>query len=170
MIAGTGPAARLRPLILCRSQMECVALRTIYRGDNSRGHRCPAGPYCAEGFDSCRTSFAGRAGQPPLTSSICADVAEVWRRGSVVSSMAARSDRDRSPPRIPDLREIPPGTSGSGRAAGRIRRRSKQAVAGRVLSAALYTASARSGQDHTSREDPVADAQAVRGSPEPPKG
>ena len=56
----------------------------------------------AEGFDILRNAdFEDAAGRRSASTSNLADIAEVWRRGSVVSSWLLDLDRDRRWPRTP---------------------------------------------------------------------
>jgi 6-phosphogluconate dehydrogenase len=98
-----------------------------------------------------------------------ADVAEVWRRGSVVSSwlldltaIALAED--------PDLREFSGHVEDSGEGRWTIQAAIEQAVPAEVLSAALYTRF-RSRQDHTFAEKILsAMRKQFGGHQEPPKG
>ena len=80
-----------------------------------------------------------------------ADIAEVWRRGSVVSLVAARPDRDGAG-RGSGARAVLPGSCRiRARAAGRCMAAIEEAVPADVLTAALYTRF-RSRQEHTFAE------------------
>src|SRR5256714_10890587 len=123
----------------------------------------------AEGFDTARTVNAGGVQKNRRYKLDLADVAELWRRGSVVSSwlldlsaIALAEDAD--------LREFSGHVEDSGEGRWTIQAAIEQAVPAEVLSAALYTRF-RSRQDHTFAEKILsAMRKQFGGHQEPPKG
>ena len=105
----------------------------------------------AEGFDILRnTSVRGAAGGPSASASNMADIAEVWRRGSVISSWLLDLDRDRAGAG-PEAREFLGLREDSGEGRWTVEAAIEEAVPAEVLSAALY-ARFRSRQQHTFAE------------------
>ena len=123
----------------------------------------------AEGFDILRNVNSPAVPENRRYKLEIADVAEVWRRGSVVSSwlldltaIALAED--------PDLREFSGHVEDSGEGRWTIQAAIEQAVPAEVLSAALYTRF-RSRQDHTFAEKILsAMRKQFGGHQEPPKG
>jgi 6-phosphogluconate dehydrogenase len=123
----------------------------------------------AEGFDILRNVNTPAVPENRRYKLDLADVAEVWRRGSVVSSwlldltaIALAED--------PDLREFSGHVEDSGEGRWTIQAAIEQAVPAEVLSAALYTRF-RSRQDHTFAEKILsAMRKQFGGHQEPPKG
>jgi 6-phosphogluconate dehydrogenase len=123
----------------------------------------------AEGFDILRNVNSPAVPENRRYKLDLADVAEVWRRGSVVSSwlldltaIALAED--------PDLREFSGHVEDSGEGRWTIQAAIEQAVPAEVLSAALYTRF-RSRQDHTFAEKILsAMRKQFGGHQEPPKG
>ena len=123
----------------------------------------------AEGFDILRNKDQGSLPEGERFDLNIADIAEVWRRGSVVSSwpldlsaIALAED--------PDLREFSGHVEDSGEGRWTIQAAIEQAVPAEVLSAALYTRF-RSRQDHTFAEKILsAMRKQFGGHQEPPKG
>jgi 6-phosphogluconate dehydrogenase len=123
----------------------------------------------AEGFDILRNVNSPAVPENRRYKLELADVAEVWRRGSVVSSwlldltaIALAED--------PDLREFSGHVEDSGEGRWTIQAAIEQAVPAEVLSAALYTRF-RSRQDHTFAEKILsAMRKQFGGHQEPPKG
>jgi len=123
----------------------------------------------AEGFDILRNVNSPSVPENRRYKLELADVAEVWRRGSVVSSwlldltaIALAED--------PDLREFSGHVEDSGEGRWTIQAAIEQAVPAEVLSAALYTRF-RSRQDHTFAEKILsAMRKQFGGHQEPPKG
>jgi 6-phosphogluconate dehydrogenase len=122
-----------------------------------------------EGFDILRNVNSPAVPENRRYKLDLADVAEVWRRGSVVSSwlldltaIALAED--------PDLREFSGHVEDSGEGRWTIQAAIEQAVPAEVLSAALYTRF-RSRQDHTFAEKILsAMRKQFGGHQEPPKG
>jgi 6-phosphogluconate dehydrogenase len=122
-----------------------------------------------EGFDILRNVNTPAVPENRRYKLDLADVAEVWRRGSVVSSwlldltaIALAED--------PDLREFSGHVEDSGEGRWTIQAAIEQAVPAEVLSAALYTRF-RSRQDHTFAEKILsAMRKQFGGHQEPPKG
>ena len=123
----------------------------------------------AEGFDILRNVNSPAVPENRRYKLDLADVAEVWRRGSVVSSwlldlsaIALAED--------PDLKEFSGYVEDSGEGRWTIQAAIEQAVPAEVLSAALYTRF-RSRQDHTFAEKILsAMRKQFGGHQEPPKG
>jgi 6-phosphogluconate dehydrogenase len=123
----------------------------------------------AEGFDILRNVNSPAVPENRRYKLELADVAEVWRRGSVVSSwlldltaIALAED--------PDLRGFSGHVEDSGEGRWTIQAAIEQAVPAEVLSAALYTRF-RSRQDHTFAEKILsAMRKQFGGHQEPPKG
>jgi 6-phosphogluconate dehydrogenase len=123
----------------------------------------------AEGFDILRNVNSPAVPENRRYKLELADVAEVWRRGSVVSSwlldltaIALAED--------PDLREFSGHVEDSGEGRWTIQAAIEQAVPAEVLSAALYTRF-RSRQDHTFAEKILsAMRKQFGGHQEPSKG
>ena len=123
----------------------------------------------AEGFDILRNVNSPAVPENRRYKLELADAAEVWRRGSVVSSwlldltaIALAED--------PDLREFSGHVEDSGEGRWTIQAAIEQAVPAEVLSAALYTRF-RSRQDHTFAEKILsAMRKQFGGHQEPPKG
>jgi 6-phosphogluconate dehydrogenase len=123
----------------------------------------------AEGFDILRNVNSPVVPENRRYKLDLADVAEVWRRGSVVSSwlldlsaIALAED--------PDLKEFSGHVEDSGEGRWTIQAAIEQAVPAEVLSAALYTRF-RSRQDHTFAEKILsAMRKQFGGHQEPPKG
>jgi len=123
----------------------------------------------AEGFDILRNVNSPAVPENRRYKLDLADVAEVWRRGSVVSSwlldlsaIALAEDAD--------LREFSGHVEDSGEGRWTIQAAIEQAVPAEVLSAALYTRF-RSRQDHTFAEKILsAMRKQFGGHQEPPKG
>jgi 6-phosphogluconate dehydrogenase len=123
----------------------------------------------AEGFDILRNVNSPAVPENRRYKLDLADVAEVWRRGSVVSSwlldlsaIALAED--------PDLKEFSGHVEDSGEGRWTIQAAIEQAVPAEVLSAALYTRF-RSRQDHTFAEKILsAMRKQFGGHQEPPKG
>jgi 6-phosphogluconate dehydrogenase len=123
----------------------------------------------AEGFDILRSVNSKAVPENRRYQLDLADVAEVWRRGSVVASwlldltaIALAED--------PDLREFTGHVDDSGEGRWTIQAAIEQAVPAEVLSAALYTRF-RSRQDHTFAEKILsAMRKQFGGHQEPPKG
>jgi len=123
----------------------------------------------AEGFDILRNVNSPVVPENRRYKLELADVAEVWRRGSVVSSwlldltaIALAEDSD--------LREFSGHVEDSGEGRWTIQAAIEQAVPAEVLSAALYTRF-RSRQDHTFAEKILsAMRKQFGGHQEPPKG
>ena len=123
----------------------------------------------AEGFDILRNVNSPAVPENRRYKLELADVAEVWRRGSVVSSwlldlsaIALAEDAD--------LREFSGHVEDSGEGRWTIQAAIEQAVPAEVLSAALYTRF-RSRQDHTFAEKILsAMRKQFGGHQEPPKG
>src|SRR5829696_1446942 len=123
----------------------------------------------AEGFDIMRNVNTPAVPENRRYQLELADIAEVWRRGSVVSSwlldlnaIALAED--------PDLKEFSGHVEDSGEGRWTIQAAIEQAVPAEVLSAALYTRF-RSRQDHTFAEKILsAMRQQFGGHQEPPKG
>ena len=123
----------------------------------------------AEGFDILRNVNTPAVPENRRYKLDLADVAEVWRRGSVVSSwlldlsaIALAED--------PDLKEFSGHVEDSGEGRWTIQAAIEQAVPAEVLSAALYTRF-RSRQDHTFAEKILsAMRKQFGGHQEPPKG
>ncbi|MBV9964324.1 MAG: 6-phosphogluconate dehydrogenase (decarboxylating), partial [Alphaproteobacteria bacterium] len=123
----------------------------------------------AEGFDILRNVNSPAVPENRRYKLDLADVAEVWRRGSVVSSwlldltaIALADD--------PDLKEFSGYVEDSGEGRWTIQAAIEQAVPAEVLSAALYTRF-RSRQDHTFGEKILsAMRKQFGGHQEPPKG
>jgi 6-phosphogluconate dehydrogenase len=122
----------------------------------------------AEGFDILRNVNSPAVPENRRYKLDLADVAEVWRRGSVVSSwlldlsaIALAED--------PDLKEFSGYVEDSGEGRWTIQAAIEQAVPAEVLSAALYTRF-RSRQDHTFAEKILsAMRKQFGGHQEPPK-
>ena len=93
----------------------------------------------AEGFDILRNA-ACRDGCPTAQRYALdlADIAEVWRRGSVISSWLLDLDRDRRWPRIPTLEGFTGFVEDSGEGRWTVMAAIEEAVPANVLSAALY--------------------------------
>src|SRR5216684_2844809 len=123
----------------------------------------------AEGFDIMRNADAETLPQPQRYTLDLADIAELWRRGSVISSWlldltAAALAEDA------DLSEFSGHVEDSGEGRWTIQAAIEQAVPAEVLSAALYTRF-RSRQDHTFAERILsAMRKQFGGHQEPPKG
>jgi 6-phosphogluconate dehydrogenase len=123
----------------------------------------------AEGFDIMRSVNSPAVPENRRYRLELADIAEVWRRGSVVSSwlldlsaIALAED--------PDLKEFSGHVEDSGEGRWTIQAAIEQAVPAEVLSAALYTRF-RSRQDHTFAEKILsAMRKQFGGHQEPPKG
>ena len=123
----------------------------------------------AEGFDIMRSVNSPAVPENRRYQLELADIAEVWRRGSVVSSwlldlnaIALAED--------PDLKEFSGHVEDSGEGRWTIQAAIEQAVPAEVLSAALYTRF-RSRQDHTFAEKILsAMRKQFGGHQEPPKG
>jgi 6-phosphogluconate dehydrogenase len=123
----------------------------------------------AEGFDILRNVNSPAVPENRRYKLDLADVAEVWRRGSVVSSwlldlsaIALAEDAD--------LKEFSGYVEDSGEGRWTIQAAIEQAVPAEVLSAALYTRF-RSRQDHTFAEKILsAMRKQFGGHQEPPKG
>ena len=123
----------------------------------------------AEGFDILRNVNTPAVPENRRYKLDLADVAELWRRGSVVSSwlldlsaIALAEDAD--------LREFSGHVEDSGEGRWTIQAAIEQAVPAEVLSAALYTRF-RSRQDHTFAEKILsAMRKQFGGRQEPPKG
>jgi 6-phosphogluconate dehydrogenase len=123
----------------------------------------------AEGFDILRNVNSKAVPENRRYQLELADIAEVWRRGSVVSSwlldltaIALAED--------PDLKEFTGHVDDSGEGRWTIQAAIEQAVPAEVLSAALYTRF-RSRQDHTFAEKILsAMRKQFGGHVEPPKG
>ena len=123
----------------------------------------------AEGFDILRNVNTPAVPENRRYKLDLADVAEVWRRGSVVSSwlldlsaIVLAEDAD--------LREFSGHVEDSGEGRWTIQAAIEQAVPAEVLSAALYTRF-RSRQDHTFAEKILsAMRKQFGGHQEPPKG
>ncbi|HYU11613.1 MAG TPA: 6-phosphogluconate dehydrogenase (decarboxylating), partial [Stellaceae bacterium] len=123
----------------------------------------------AEGFDILRNVNSPAVPENRRYKLDLADVAEVWRRGSVVSSwlldltaIALAEDVD--------LSEFSGHVEDSGEGRWTIQAAIEQAVPAEVLSAALYTRF-RSRQDHTFAEKILsAMRKQFGGHQEPPKG
>ena len=123
----------------------------------------------AEGFDILRNVNSPAVPENRRYKLDLADVAELWRRGSVVSSwlldlsaIALAED--------PDLNEFSGHVEDSGEGRWTIQAAIEQAVPAEVLSAALYTRF-RSRQDHTFAEKILsAMRKQFGGHQEPPKG
>ncbi len=123
----------------------------------------------AEGFDILRNVNTPAVPENRRYKLDLADVAELWRRGSVVSSwlldlsaIALAEDAD--------LREFSGHVEDSGEGRWTIQAAIEQAVPAEVLSAALYTRF-RSRQDHTFAEKILsAMRKQFGGHQEPPKG
>jgi 6-phosphogluconate dehydrogenase len=123
----------------------------------------------AEGFDIMRNVNSPAVPENRRYRLDLADIAEVWRRGSVVSSwlldlsaIALAED--------PDLKEFSGYVEDSGEGRWTIQAAIEQAVPAEVLSAALYTRF-RSRQDHTFAEKVLsAMRKQFGGHQEPPKG
>jgi 6-phosphogluconate dehydrogenase len=123
----------------------------------------------AEGFDILRNVNSKAVPENRRYQLDLADVAEVWRRGSVVASwlldltaIALAED--------PDLKEFTGHVDDSGEGRWTIQAAIEQAVPAEVLSAALYTRF-RSRQDHTFAEKILsAMRKQFGGHQEPPKG
>ena len=123
----------------------------------------------AEGFDILRNVNSKAVPENRRYQLELADIAEVWRRGSVVSSwlldltaIALAED--------PDLKEFTGHVDDSGEGRWTIQAAIEQAVPAEVLSAALYTRF-RSRQDHTFAEKILsAMRKQFGGHQEPPKG
>ena len=123
----------------------------------------------AEGFDILRNVNSPAVPENRRYKLDLADVAELWRRGSVVSSwlldlsaIALAED--------PDLKEFSGHVEDSGEGRWTIQAAIEQAVPAEVLSAALYTRF-RSRQDHTFAEKILsAMRKQFGGHQEPPKG
>ena len=122
----------------------------------------------AEGFDILRNVNSPAVPENRRYKLELADIAEVWRRGSVVSSwlldltaIALAED--------PDLKEFSGHVEDSGEGRWTIQAAIEQAVPAEVLSAALYTRF-RSRQDHTFAEKILsAMRKQFGGHQEPPK-
>jgi 6-phosphogluconate dehydrogenase len=123
----------------------------------------------AEGFDILRNVNSPAVPENRRYKLDLADIAEVWRRGSVVSSwlldltaIALAEDSD--------LKEFSGHVEDSGEGRWTIQAAIEQAVPAEVLSAALYTRF-RSRQDHTFAEKILsAMRKQFGGHQEPPKG
>jgi 6-phosphogluconate dehydrogenase len=123
----------------------------------------------AEGFDILRNVNSPAVPENRRYKLDLADIAEVWRRGSVVSSwlldltaIALAEDAD--------LKEFSGHVEDSGEGRWTIQAAIEQAVPAEVLSAALYTRF-RSRQDHTFAEKILsAMRKQFGGHQEPPKG
>ena len=123
----------------------------------------------AEGFDILRNVNSPAVPENRRYKLDLADVAELWRRGSVVSSwlldlsaIALAED--------PDLKEFSGHVEDSGEGRWTIQAAIEQAIPAEVLSAALYTRF-RSRQDHTFAEKILsAMRKQFGGHQEPPKG
>ena len=123
----------------------------------------------AEGFDILRNVNSKAVPENRRYQLALADIAEVWRRGSVVASwlldltaIALAED--------PDLKEFTGHVDDSGEGRWTIQAAIEQAVPAEVLSAALYTRF-RSRQDHTFAEKILsAMRKQFGGHQEPPKG
>jgi 6-phosphogluconate dehydrogenase len=123
----------------------------------------------AEGFDILRNVNSPAVPENRRYRLELADIAEVWRRGSVVSSwlldltaIALAED--------PDLKEFSGHVEDSGEGRWTLMAAIEQAVPAEVLSAALYTRF-RSRQDHTFAEKILsAMRKQFGGHVEPPKG
>jgi 6-phosphogluconate dehydrogenase len=123
----------------------------------------------AEGFDILRNVNSKAVPENRRYQLELADIAEVWRRGSVVASwlldltaIALAED--------PDLKEFTGHVDDSGEGRWTIQAAIEQAVPAEVLSAALYTRF-RSRQDHTFAEKILsAMRKQFGGHQEPPKG
>jgi 6-phosphogluconate dehydrogenase len=123
----------------------------------------------AEGFDILRNVNSQAVPENRRYRLDLADVAEVWRRGSVVSSwlldLTAISLAE-----DPDLREFSGHVEDSGEGRWTLLAAIEEAVPAEVLSAALYTRF-RSRQDHTFAEKILsAMRKQFGGHREPPKG
>ena len=123
----------------------------------------------AEGFDILRNVNSPAVPENRRYRLDLADVAEVWRRGSVVSSwlldLTAISLAE-----DPDLKEFSGHVEDSGEGRWTLMAAIEQAVPAEVLSAALY-ARFRSRQDHTFAEKILsAMRKQFGGHQEPPKG
>jgi 6-phosphogluconate dehydrogenase len=122
-----------------------------------------------EGFDIMRNADSPAVPENRRYKLNLADIAEVWRRGSVVSSwlldltaIALAED--------PDLKQFSGYVEDSGEGRWTIQAALEQAVPVEVLSAALYTRF-RSRQDHTFAEKLLsAMRKQFGGHQEPPKG
>jgi 6-phosphogluconate dehydrogenase len=122
-----------------------------------------------EGFDIMRNADSPAVPENRRYKLNLADIAEVWRRGSVVSSwlldltaIALAED--------PDLKQFSGYVEDSGEGRWTIQAALEQAVPAEVLSAALYTRF-RSRQDHTFAEKLLsAMRKQFGGHQEPPKG
>jgi len=122
----------------------------------------------AEGFDILRNVNSPAVPENRRYKLDLADVAEVWRRGSVVSSwlldlsaIALAED--------PDLKEFSGHVEDSGEGRWTIQAAIEQAVPAEVLSAALYTRF-RSRQDHTFAEKILSAMRKQFGGHQEPKG
>jgi 6-phosphogluconate dehydrogenase len=123
----------------------------------------------AEGFDILRTVNSPAVPENRRYDLDLADIAEVWRRGSVVSSwlldltaIALAED--------PDLKEFTGSVGDSGEGRWTVMAAIEQAVPAEVLSSALYTRF-RSRQDHTFAEKILsAMRKQFGGHQEAPKG
>ncbi len=123
----------------------------------------------AEGFDILRGVNSPAVPENRRYQLNLPDIAEVWRRGSVVASwlldltaIALAED--------PDLKEFAGNVDDSGEGRWTIQAAIEQAVPAEVLSAALYTRF-RSRQDHTFAEKILsAMRKQFGGHQEPPKG
>jgi 6-phosphogluconate dehydrogenase len=122
----------------------------------------------AEGFDILRNVNSPAVPENRRYKLDLADIAEVWRRGSVVSSwlldlsaIALAED--------PDLKEFSGHVEDSGEGRWTIQAAIEQAVPAEVLSAALYTRF-RSRQDHTFAEKILSAMRKQFGGHQEPKG
>ena len=104
----------------------------------------------AEGFDILKNANIEALPEDQRFELDLADIAEVWRRGSVDHVLAARPDRDRAG-RERDLDDYSGYVEDSGEGRWTIKAAIEEAVPAEVLSAALYTRF-RSRQEHTFAE------------------
>jgi 6-phosphogluconate dehydrogenase len=123
----------------------------------------------AEGFDILRNVNSPAVPENRRYKLDLADVAEVWRRGSVVSSWLLDLSAIALAEDV-DLSEFSGYVEDSGEGRWTIQAAIEQAVPAEVLSAALYTRF-RSRQDHTFAERVLsAMRKQFGGHQEPPKG
>jgi 6-phosphogluconate dehydrogenase len=123
----------------------------------------------AEGFDILRNVNSEAVPENRRYKLDLADIAEVWRRGSVVSSWLLDLSAIALAEDV-DLREFSGHVEDSGEGRWTIQAAIEEAVPADVLSAALYTRF-RSRQDHTFAEKLLsAMRKQFGGHQEPPKG
>ena len=104
-----------------------------------------------EGFDIMRNANSKELPEDHRYNLDLPDIAELWRRGSVVGIVAARSDRHGSHRRSRSLSRFTGTVQDSGEGRWTIMAAIEEAVPCDVLSASLYTRF-RSRQEHTFAE------------------